>query len=437
MPRKENILLSARKGVALPVVCAVARSEGFQEQELLSLIAQGLVVIPVNKIRDISKPCGIGSGLRTKVNVNLGTSPDRADLDMEKRKLRLAVDLGADAVMDLSTGGDIDGIRRELLAECPVPFGTVPVYQAAARKDGKIELLTADDMFRAVESHMESGVDFVTVHCGITKNTVELLRSSSRVTGIVSRGGALTAEWITRTGRENPLYQDFSRLVEMAKKHDVTLSLGDGLRPGSILDATDAPQVGELIELARLAQYAAAEGVQVMIEGPGHVPLNEVEANIKLQKAVCKGIPFYVLGPLVTDVGSGYDHITAAIGGAIAAAAGADFLCYVTPAEHLGLPDEQDLREGLAASRIAAHAADIAKGVKGATDWDMRMSKARLRRDWKEQISLSVDPQNAQKIHDRFKSSNPDACSMCGSFCSMKFSESLIDAAAKGEGSKQ
>jgi phosphomethylpyrimidine synthase len=324
--------------------------------------------------------------------------------------------------MDLSTGGNLVDVRRAILAASSVPVGTVPIYQAGIRaieQHSAIVMMTVDDIFSVIEEHSRDGVDFITVHCGVTRSAIAALKEQGRVTDVVSRSGAFMIGWMLHNDRENPLYEEYDRLLEIAREYDVTLSLGDGMRPGCLADATDRAQVEELIVLGGLVERAWKAGVQVMVEGPGHVPLHQIEANVKLQKAICKGAPFYVLGPLVTDIGAGYDHITAAIGGAVAAAAGADFLCYVTPSEHLSLPDVEDVREGVIASRIAAHAADIAKGVKGAAEWDRQMAMARKRLDWKEQVRLSLRPDYSERVHNKHTAGS-EACSMCGSYCAMK-----------------
>ncbi|OGP30021.1 MAG: phosphomethylpyrimidine synthase, partial [Deltaproteobacteria bacterium GWC2_42_11] len=387
-------------------------------------IADGNIVITKNKKHDI-EPLAIGKGLRTKVNTNIGTSQDRVDMALELEKLKTAVEAGTDAVMDLSTGGDIDNIRKAIIKESLVSVGTVPVYQAAleAVKKGKSFVeMEADELFDIIRRHADDGVDFITVHCGVTRRSIERIKKEGRIMGIVSRGGALTAEWMNYNKKENPLFENYDRLLKIAKEYDMVLSLGDGLRPGCIADATDRGQIDELITLGELTEIAWKEGIQVMIEGPGHMPLNQIEANILLQKRLCHNAPFYVLGPLVTDIAPGYDHITSAIGGAIAAKAGADFLCYVTPSEHLRLPTVEDVREGVIASRIAAHAGDIAKGVKGAMDWDMNMSRARKALNWDEQIRLSIDPQKARALRESSPPSDKDVCTMCGSLCAIKVS---------------
>ncbi|MCR4287700.1 MAG: phosphomethylpyrimidine synthase ThiC [Deltaproteobacteria bacterium] len=418
-----TILEAARKGIITADMKKAAEAEGVPPEYIRTSIEDGIAVIVKSSLRPSLDALAVGAGLRTKVNANIGTSQDRADMEEELAKLKIAVDAGADAVMDLSTGGDIDAIRRAIIAASSVPIGTVPVYQAAlyAKEKGKSFVeLEQDEFFDVIERHAEDGVDFMTVHCGITRQSLDRIKKQGRIMGIVSRGGALTAEWIKYNKAENPLYERFDRLVKIAKKYDIVLSLGDGLRPGCLADATDRAQVQELITLGELMDEARASGVQVMIEGPGHMPMDEIEANILLEKKLCKGAPFYVLGPLVTDIAPGYDHITSAIGGAIAARAGADFLCYVTPSEHLRLPTAEDVREGVIASRIAAHAADIAKKVKGALDADIRLAKARRALNWEEQIRLSIDPQKARALRQASPPSDSQVCTMCGSLCAIK-----------------
>jgi len=402
---------------------AVSREEGVSIEWLRERIGLGRIVIPANRNHQGVRPVGIGEGLRIKVNTNLGTSSDHVDLDEELKKLEVAIEAGTDTVMDLSTGGDIPSIRREIIRHAPIPVGTVPIYEAAVEAVRKRKALIAmrwEDLFEVIERQAEEGVDFMTVHCGVTRVSLERLRKNPRLMGIVSRGGSFLVEWMIANEKENPLFEHYDRLLEIARKHDVTLSLGDGLRPGTIWDATDRPQVEETILLGELTERAWAAGVQVMIEGPGHVPLDQIEANILLEKRLCKGAPFYVLGPLVTDVTPGYDHITCAIGGAIAGKAGADFLCYVTPSEHLKLPSADDVREGVIATRIAGHAADLARGNRKAMEWDHAMSTARRQFDWKRQIELAIDPQKARRYHEEGRSSTEDVCTMCGEFCAMK-----------------
>lgn len=416
-------ILEARAGRITPAMKRVAEKENISPEYIRENVAKGLIAIPANINHTNLDPCGVGKGLKTKVNANIGTSPQYPELDKELVKLKVAVEAGADAVMDLSTGGDIDTCRKQIVRECSVCLGTVPIYQAiveSRRKYGNLIDMTADDLFDVIERQAADGVDFITVHCGVTSEVIERLRREGRITDIVSRGGAFLAGWMLHHQCENPLYEQYDRLLEIALKYDVTLSLGDGLRPGCLADATDRAQVQELIILGELTERAWEKGVQIMVEGPGHVPLDQIAANMILQKRMCKGAPFYVLGPLVTDVAPGYDHITSAIGGAIAAWNGADFLCYVTPAEHLGLPTEQDVRDGVIASRIAGHAADIVKGIPGARDWDDKMAKARKALDWESQLNLAIDPLKARAVR---KEKNPEGmkeCTMCGEFCAMK-----------------
>lgn len=412
----------ARKGDISPQMEAVARIEGLDAESVRQGVAKGTVVIPANVRHSGLIPCGVGEGLATKVNANIGTSSDFGDVNTELEKLRAALDAGADTVMDLSTGGDIPAIRRAIIAASSRPIGTVPVYQSgiqAIEKYGAIVKMTVDDIFTAIEDNARDGVDFITVHCGVTQSAIARLKKQGRVTDVVSRGGAFMVGWMLHNECENPLYEHYDRLLDIAREFDVTLSLGDGMRPGSLADATDRPQVEELLTLGELVQRAQEAGVQVMVEGPGHIPLDQVETNVRLEKAICKGAPFYVLGPLVTDIAAGHDHITSAIGGAIAAMAGADFLCYVTPSEHLAIPDVDDVREGVIAARIAAHAADIVKGIKGAAERDRQMSLARKRLDWDEQARLSLDPESFNRIH-RQRASASSACSMCGKYCAME-----------------
>ena len=418
----------ARKGITSLQMNMVAQQEGVEAEFVRQSVASGTIVIPANTKHTGLVPCGIGQGLLTKVNANIGTSSDFGNIDTELEKLKVAIDSGADTVMDLSTGGDISAIRRAIIASSSVPIGTVPIYQAgieAINKHGAIIKMTVDDLFTAIEEHVRDGVDFITVHCGVTRSAIACLKQQRRVADVVSRGGAFLIGWMLHNERENPLYEQYDRLLEIAGEFDVTLSLGDGMRPGCLADATDRAQVQELLTLGELVNRAQQAGVQVMVEGPGHLPLNQIETNVHLQKAICKGAPFYVLGPLVTDVGAGYDHITGAIGGAIAAAAGTDFLCYVTPAEHLSLPDPEDVRQGVIASRIAAHAGDIVKGVKGASQWDLNMSTARKKLDWEEQARLSLDPERSRQFHSKHNSTG-SACSMCGQYCAMALVEKFL-----------
>ena len=415
----------ARKGTVSPEIKHVAEKESVETDFIIHGLAAGEIVIPANINHRNLIPCGIGKGLRTKVNANIGTSSDFCDLSTELKKLQTAIEFGADTVMDLSTGGDISAIRRALMRASTVPVGTVPIYQAgieAIENRGAIVNMTVDEIFAVIEEHAKDGVDFVTVHCGVTQESLARLKKQGRKTDIVSRGGAFLIGWMLHNDKENPLYQYYDRLLDLALEYDFALSLGDGLRPGCLADATDRAQIQELIILGELVERAREAGVQAMVEGPGHLPLNQIATNVQVEKSLCRGAPFYVLGPLVTDVGAGYDHITGAIGGAIAAAAGADFLCYVTPTEHLCLPGVQDVKEGVIASRIAAHAGDIAKDVKGAQEWDEQMSRARKSLDWKAQAELSLDPELSRQIHARIPASGA-TCSMCGKYCAMAIVE--------------
>jgi phosphomethylpyrimidine synthase len=414
---------SARKGLLTPEMEAVAREEGVTPEIIQEGVAQGLIVIPSNLVKKKARPVAIGKGMSIKVNANIGTSSDRIDLDQELLKLKICDEVRADTVMDLSTGGNLREILRTLIAQCPMPLGTVPIYQAVVetvQEQGGIIHLTADKIFEVIESQAQAGVDFITVHCGVTLNTLERLQKQGRITDVVSRGGAFLATWMVYHGRENPLYSEYDRLIDLARRYDLTLSLGDGLRPGCLADATDRAQVQELIHLGELREEALKAGVQVMIEGPGHVPLNQVEANILLQKQLCNGAPFYVLGPLVTDIAAGYDHIACAIGGALAGMAGADFLCYVTPSEHLKLPSPEDVREGIIAARIAAHAADLARGQAKAWERDRQMALARKALDWDKQISLCLDPEKARRARAESCPAESEVCTMCGEFCAIK-----------------
>jgi len=418
----------ARKGTISPPMKHVAEKEGVETNFIIQGLADGEIIIPANSNHTKLIPCGIGKGLRTKVNANIGTSSDFCDLNTELRKLQTAIDFGADTVMDLSTGGDISAIRRAIVSASTVPVGTVPIYQAgieAIESHGAIVNMSVDEIFAVIEEHAKDGVDFMTVHCGVTQASVARLKKQGRTTDIVSRGGAFLIGWMLHNDKENPLYQYYDRLMDLALEYDFTLSLGDGLRPGCLADATDRAQVEELITLGELVERSKEAGVQAMVEGPGHLPLNQIATNVQLEKSLCCGAPFYVLGPLVTDVGAGYDHITAAIGGAIAAAAGADFLCYVTPTEHLSLPGIEDVKEGVIASRIAAHAADIVKGVKGAKEWDEQMSRARKSFDWERQAKLSLDPELSQQVHSKIPAIGA-TCSMCGKYCAMAIVERYL-----------
>jgi phosphomethylpyrimidine synthase len=412
----------------------VARREMVDAEIIRKGVASGIIVIPSNINHGRAEARGIGRGLSTKVNANIGTSPDFIHLDIELDKLEIAIKAGADAVMDLSTGGDLPTIRKAILNQSSVPVGTVPIYQAgvyALSAHQAVVKMTVNELFGSISDHCRDGVDFITVRCGITQRVISLLKRQGRVADVVSRGGAFLMGWMLHNDMENPLYEHFDRLLDIARQFDVTLSLGDGLRPGSTADATDRAQVEELVTLGELVQRSREAGVQVMVEGPGHVPINQIEANVLMEKRLCQEAPFYVLGPLVTDIAAGYDHITGAIGGAIAAAAGADFLCYVTPAEHLSLPDPEDVRQGVIASRIAAHAADIAKGVAGAAERDRRMSLARKNLDWDEQSRLALDPGRVLQGHTQHQTSGK-ACSMCGQFCAMQLISEQLGVTTRG-----
>lgn len=410
-----------RRGRIPPEIYEVAKDEGVDVKFLLEKVKDGRVVILLNsKRRKKIKPVGVGEGLRTKVNVNIGTSPEKVDYDMEMKKLAIAEKYGADTVMDLSVGGDVRRMLEMVIENSSLPVGTVPVYQAAVfAKNRGISILdlSVRELMDVIVEQAEMGVDFMTVHCGITRSSIEKI--GKRLMGVVSRGGSIMIEWMGYNRRENPFYEYYDELLDIAKDYDLTLSLGDGLRPGAIEDATDSVQLGELEKIGELVERGREKGVQVMVEGPGHVPLNEIEINVRLEKAICKGAPFYVLGPIVTDIAPGYDHITSAIGGALAAMFGADFLCYVTPSEHLRLPSVEDVKEGLIASKIAAHAGDIAKGLKGAKDWDRRISEMRRKLDWEGQFRFALDPEKPKKMREESPPST-DTCTMCGEFCPIK-----------------
>ena len=413
---------AARKGIVTPELETVARKERMTPEELLPLVASGRVVIPANRLHTCLDPEGVGSMLRTKINVNLGVSRDCKDYDVEMQKVLSAVKLGGDAIMDLSSHGNTQPFRRKLTAECPVMIGTVPVYDSVIHYQRDLDTLTAQDFVDVVRLHAEDGVDFVTLHCGITRATIDEIRRQGRKMNIVSRGGSLVFAWMCMTGQENPFYEHYDEILDICREYDVTISLGDACRPGCLADATDVCQINELVRLGELTRRAWEKDVQVLVEGPGHVPMDQIAANMQVQQTLCKGAPFYVLGPLVTDIAPGYDHITAAIGGAIAAMNGAAFLCYVTPAEHLALPNLQDVKQGIIASRIAAHAADIAKGVRGAREIDDRMGDARRALDWEAQFACALDPETARAIRDSRKpeDDHSDTCSMCGKFCAVR-----------------
>lgn len=398
----------------------VAREEHMDVEELMEFIAKGQIVIPANKNHKSLKPYGIGAKLRTKINVNLGTSRDCLNLEDEMEKVNAAVSMGAEAIMDLSSYGDTRKFRQKLVNECSACIGTVPIYDAVVYYNKPLKQITAKEWIDVVRMHAEDGVDFMTIHCGINRDTARRFKQADRLTNIVSRGGSIIFAWMELTGNENPFYEQFDEILDICKEYDVTLSLGDACRPGCIYDASDISQIEELVTLGELTKRAWEKNVQVIIEGPGHMPLNQIQANMEIQQTICKGAPFYVLGPLVTDVAPGYDHITAAIGGAIAATYGASFLCYVTPAEHLRLPTVDDVKEGIIASKIAAHAADIAKGVKGAKQWDYDMSEARKNLDWERQFELAIDGEKAKRYRNESKPEREDTCTMCGKMCAVR-----------------
>jgi len=419
----------AKQNKTTPQIAQIAKDESLPIELIRKNLTQGKIVIPNNKKRKFVRPCGIGHPLRTKVNTNIGTSVEKASVKEELKKLEVAIRAGTDTVMDLSTGGDLKKIRKAMLEESCVAVGTVPMYEAAVdatRRKKSIKDISENDFFEVLEKQAEEGVDFFTIHSGVTLETISRLKNQGRILDIVSRGGAILVEWMLTNKRENPFYESFERVLKIARKFDVTLSLGDGLRPGALADGTDRAQIQELIILGELAKKARETGVQVMIEGPGHLPLNEIEMNVKLQKSLCDGAPFYVLGPLVTDIAPGYDHITSAIGGAIAASFGADFLCYVTPSEHLGLPNKEDVEIGVISSRIAAHAADIVKKTPNALEWDANMSRARKQRDWKTQFGLAIEPKRPRKIRVNSKPDTEDVCTMCSKYCSIKIIEKYL-----------
>ena len=411
----------AKRGETSPALKRVAADEGIDPEILRSIVAEGRAVI-TGYMRENCRVIGIGERLSTKVNANIGTSPDHDDVEVELEKLRVSIDAGADTVMDLSTGGDIDRIRKIILEASSIPVGTVPIYQAvveATKRGGGIADCTTQDFLSVIEKQARDGVDFMTIHCGLTRRLAEDV-VSSRIAGVVSRGGCFLLQWMAKRKEENPYYEHFDRLLDIASEYDFAISLGDALRPGAIDDATDRAQLGELLVIGELVERARERSVSVIVEGPGHVPLQDIPANMLLQKRVCRGAPFYVLGPLVTDVAPGYDHITAAIGGAVAAWHGADFLCYVTPAEHLRLPSVEDVREGIIASRIAAHAGDIAKGNARAADWDASLSRARAKLDWESVLAGSMDPERARSMYDKSASDSEELCSMCGIYCAIR-----------------
>ncbi len=418
---------AAKKGIITPEMKVVAAKEGVDEEKLRLLTAKGEVAIPCNVNHKSLSPEGIGGGLRTKINVNLGISGDCKNYDVEMQKVDLALKYGAEAIMDLSNYGKTNVFRRELIKKSTAMIGTVPMYDAIGYLDKDLLDITAEDFIRVVRAHAEEGVDFMTIHAGINRRAVEAFMRDKRKMNIVSRGGSLLFAWMQMTGNENPFYEHYDEVLDVLAEYDVTISLGDALRPGCIDDSSDAGQIAELIELGALTERAWAKNVQVMVEGPGHMAMNEIEANMRMQKRICHNAPFYVLGPLVTDIAPGYDHITSAIGGAIAAASGADFLCYVTPAEHLRLPDLDDVREGIIASRIAAHAADIAKGVPGARERDNRMAEARHKLDWEAQYAEALDPEKARRYYESTPPSERHTCSMCGKMCAVRTTNMILE----------
>ena len=418
---------AARKGIITKEMEIAAKKENMDIKELMEYMAKGQVIIPCNKLHTSIEPNAIGSMLKTKINVNLGISRDWKDMDMEIEKVNNAVKMGAESIMDLSSYGDTRTFRKRLTKECPAMIGTVPIYDAVVYYHKPLKEITSKEWIDIVRMHAEDGVDFMTIHCGINKATAGRFKANRRLTNIVSRGGSIIFAWMEMTGEENPFYEHYDEILDICREYDITMSLGDACRPGCLKDASDISQIEELVTLGELTARAWEKDVQVMVEGPGHMPMNQIAANMEIQKTICKGAPFYVLGPLVTDIAPGYDHITAAIGGAIAAASGASFLCYVTPAEHLRLPSLDDVKEGIIASRIAAHAADIAKGVKGAIEWDHQMSLARKKLDWEEMFDICIDPEKARRYRAEAKPEKEDTCSMCGNFCAVKNMNRILD----------
>ena len=421
---------AAREGKITDAMKIVAEKENLTAEEIRAGVAKGIIIICANVNHKNLIPCGVGKGLKTKVNANIGTSSTFPDIEPEIKKLDEAIKCGADSVMDLSTGNNLDLSRQKIIEHSPIMVGTVPIYQAAVdsiHKNGAIVSMTAENILEAIEKQAKDGADFMTIHCGVTRAAIEKMRTQKREMDIVSRGGSFIAAWILHNEKENPLLENYDDILDICEKYDVTISLGDGMRPGCIADATDRAQITELITLGELVDRAWRRGVQVMVEGPGHVPFNQIETNMQLEKKICRNAPFYVLGPLVTDIAPGYDHITAAIGGTLAAVSGADFLCYVTPAEHLCLPTIEDVHSGVITSRIAAHAADIVKGVKGAKEWDLKMAKARKTLDWDEQIKLAIDPELAKNRRSDRNLRGEVACSMCGNYCAVKILGEYLD----------
>jgi phosphomethylpyrimidine synthase len=418
---------AAKKGIITREMEIVAEKENMNVEELRNLVADGKVAIPANKNHKTLSPEGVGQGLKTKINVNLGISKDCPECDKELEKVRIALEMKAEAIMDLSNYGKTEGMRRRIVEMSTAMLGTVPIYDAVGFYDKELKDITAEEFLEVVEKHGQDGVDFITIHAGLNREAVETVKRNKRLTSVVSRGGSLLFAWMELNNKENPFFEHFDKLLDICAKYDMTISLGDALRPGSINDSTDANQIKELITLGELTKRAWEKNVQIIIEGPGHMALNEIQANMLLEKKLCHGAPFYVLGPLVTDIAPGYDHITSAIGGAIAATYGADFLCYVTPAEHLRLPDLQDMKEGIIASKIAAHAADIANGIKGARDWDNAMSQARADLDWEKMFSLSIDEEKARRYRRESQPHDEESCTMCGKMCSMRTMKKILN----------
>ena len=416
-------LSSALKGLITPEMEQVAAREGVAPEFVRQGVAEGTIVIPRNTQRRGITPAGIGAGLRTKVSASIGVYGDKGTIEDETAKIKAAVAAGTDSVMDLSVSGDIDAMRRETLNATPTPVGTLPLYQAvaeSARKYGSSVKMDVEEMFEVIERQAADGVDFLALHCGTTMDVVERAKQEGRVDPLVSYGGSHLIGWMLHNRRENPLYEQYDRVLEIARKYDVTVSIADGMRPGCLADALDAAQVHEMVIIGELVRRAREAGVQIMVKGPGHVPLNKLKATVTLQKSLCKGAPYFVFGPIVTDIAAGYDHVAAAIGGAVSAWAGAEFICYVTPSEHIGLPDAAQVHEGVVAARIAAHAADLAKGLPGAAEWDLELSKARKAMDWKKQIALAVDPKRAEEFRKTRSDDTSSACAMCGKYCAME-----------------
>lgn len=418
---------AAKKGIITKEMEIVAEKESISVEEIRNLVAEGKVAIPANKNHKTLSPEGVGQGLKTKINVNLGISKDCPECDTELEKVKVALEMKAEAIMDLSNYGKTEGMRKRIVEMSTAMLGTVPIYDAVGFYDKELKDITAKEFLDVVEKHGQDGVDFITIHAGLNREAVETIKRNKRITNIVSRGGSLLFAWMELNNKENPFYEYYDELLDICVKYDMTISLGDALRPGSISDSTDANQIKELITLGELTKRAWEKNVQVIIEGPGHMAINEIESNMILQKKLCHGAPFYVLGPLVTDIAPGYDNITSAIGGAIAATYGADFLCYVTPAEHLRLPNLDDMKEGIVATKIAAHAADIAKGIKGARDWDNQMSKARADIDWNKMFELALDSEKAKRYREESKPHDEESCTMCGKMCSMRTMKKVLN----------